>query len=207
MTARIGQALDHYPTRVPGSTQPGLVERIEPTVWGHHASAGMFGAQELGRHERDGFVTVPGLLSPAEIAGFQAELDRLATDPVVRADERTIIEKSSDEVRSIFEVHRISVAIGALAADERVAGRARQVLGSEVYVHQALHRRGVLLALGLRDVARRGRHARDARGERVHLADREPPIQRLLDDHAGLPPNVRALRRGDARRALSLLAA
>jgi ectoine hydroxylase len=137
MTARIGQALDHYPTRVPGSTQPGLVERIEPTVWGHHASAGMFGAQELGRHERDGFVTVPGLLSPAEIAGFQAELDRLATDPVVRADERTIIEKSSDEVRSIFEVHRISVAIGALAADERVAGRARQVLGSEVYVHQA----------------------------------------------------------------------
>jgi ectoine hydroxylase len=97
----------------------------------------MFGAQELAAHARHGFVSVPDLLSPREVAGFQAELDRLATDPVVRADERTIIEKTAEEVRSIFEVHKVSDAIGALAADERVAGRARQILGSQVYVHQA----------------------------------------------------------------------
>ncbi|HEY2205593.1 MAG TPA: ectoine hydroxylase [Pseudonocardia sp.] len=136
--SRHAQALDRYPTRVSGSPyELSFVERTEPTVWGDYASAGMFGARELAAHERDGFVTVPDLLTPTEVAGFHAELDWLATDPVVRADERTVIEKSAEEVRSIFEVHRVSKAIGALAADERVAGRARQILGSDVYIHQA----------------------------------------------------------------------
>jgi ectoine hydroxylase len=129
------RALDRYPTRV--ATEPGFIERTEPTVWGDHAAAGLFGAQELAKHERDGFVTVSDLLSPNEVAGYHAELDRLAADPMVRADERTIVEKSSDEVRSIFEVHKISEAIATLAADERVAGRARQILGSDVYIHQS----------------------------------------------------------------------
>ncbi|WP_214370492.1 ectoine hydroxylase [Pseudonocardia sp. H11422] len=138
MTAVIGsetQSTDRYYTRV--SDRPALIERTEPAVWGDHASAGMLGAQELAAHERDGFVTVPQLLTPDEVAGYAAELDRLATDPAVRADDRTIVEKTSQEVRSIFEVHRISDAIGRLVADERVAGRARQILGSDVYVHQS----------------------------------------------------------------------
>ncbi|NMH99194.1 ectoine hydroxylase [Pseudonocardia acidicola] len=138
MTAVIGsetQTNDRYYTRV--SDTPALIERAEPTVWGDHASAGMLGAQELAAHERDGFVTIPQLLTPDEVAGYAAELDRLATDPTVRADDRTVIEKTSNEVRSIFEVHRISEAIGRLVADERVAGRARQILGSDVYVHQS----------------------------------------------------------------------
>jgi ectoine hydroxylase len=126
---------DRYFTRV--APVPELVERVEPTVWGGPAGAGMFGAQELAAHERDGFVQVPQLLSPDEVAGYAAELDRLATDPVVREDERCIVEKASNEVRSIFEVHRVSDAIARLVADERVAGRARQILGSDVYVHQS----------------------------------------------------------------------
>ena len=134
ITGRAGQ-LDRYPTR--GSSEPRLIERTEPAVWVEPRSAGMWGAQELAEHARDGFVTVPDLLTPIEVADYHAELDRLANDPVVRADERTVIEKTSNEVRSIFEVHRVSEAIGALAADERVAGRARQILGSEVYVHQS----------------------------------------------------------------------
>jgi ectoine hydroxylase len=130
---------DRYPTRV--TAEPAFIDRTEPTVWGEHpessARDGMFGAQELAAHERDGFVTVSDLLTPAEVAGYHAELDRLASDPTIRADERTIIEKSANQVRSIFEVHKISKAIAALAADERVAGRAGQILGSEVYIHQS----------------------------------------------------------------------
>lgn len=126
---------DRYYTRV--SPEPAFIERAEPTVWGGDASAGMFGAQELAAHERDGFVQVPDLLDGDEVAFFQAELDRLANDPAVRADERCVIEKSSDEVRSVFEVHRISAAIARLVRDERVLSRARQILGSDVYLHQS----------------------------------------------------------------------
>ncbi|TCK20044.1 ectoine hydroxylase [Pseudonocardia endophytica] len=138
MTAVAGseaRTADRYSTRV--STTPAFVERTEPTVWGDETSAGMFGAQELAAHARDGFVQVPGLLNSEEVAGYQAELDRLAGDPAVRADERCVIEPDSQSVRSIFEVHRISNAIARLVADERVLSRARQILGSDVYVHQS----------------------------------------------------------------------
>jgi ectoine hydroxylase len=40
-------------------------------------------------------------------------------------------------VRSIFEVHRLSVLIARIVADRRLAAAARQVLGSDVYVHQS----------------------------------------------------------------------
>jgi len=137
MTAVAGESrtTDRYFTRV--STTPQFIERAEPTVWGDESSAGMFGAQELAAHARDGFVQVPGLLNTEEVAGYQAELDRLANDPAVRSDERCIIEPTCNEVRSIFEVHKISSAIARLVTDERVVSRARQILGSAVYVHQS----------------------------------------------------------------------
>jgi ectoine hydroxylase len=133
-TDRAARTADRYPTRV--ADRPALVDRAEPAVWGADRP-GPFGADELARHERDGFVTVDALLTPDEVARFAAELDRLAADPQLRADERTVIEKSTDQVRSVFEVHALSDAVAALVADERLAGRARQILGSDVYVHQS----------------------------------------------------------------------
>ncbi|GEL20509.1 ectoine hydroxylase [Pseudonocardia asaccharolytica] len=136
MTAVVGsKTSDRYQTRV--SATPTLIERTEPAVWGDPAGAGPLDAQDLAAHERDGFVTVPQLLTPEEVGRYVAELHRLATDPAIRVDDRAVIEKTSDEVRSIFEVHKISEVIGALAADKRVAGRARQILGSDVYIHQS----------------------------------------------------------------------
>jgi ectoine hydroxylase len=125
---------DRYCTRVVPT--PALIDRVEPAVWGAPAG-GPFGEQELAAHDRDGFVQVPELLTAPEVSAFAAELDRLAADPAVRADERCVVEKASDEVRSVFEVHRLSALIAALISDERLAGRARQILGSDVYVHQS----------------------------------------------------------------------
>jgi len=129
-----GRPGDRYPTRVPD--RPALLHRTDPVVWGPD-HPGPFTAAELAAHDRDGFVTVPDLLAPDEVGVLRAELDRLATDPALRADERTVVERSGDRVRSVFEVHALSDAIAALVADERLAGRARQVLGSDVHVHQS----------------------------------------------------------------------
>lgn len=134
MTRAATRAIDRYPTRV---ARPALIDRADPTVWGHRAVPGPLSADELAVHERDGFLTIPQLLRAEEVAYYAAELDRLVSDPQVKADERTIVEKSSQQVRSIFEVHRISDAIARLAADERVVGGARQILGSDVYIHQS----------------------------------------------------------------------
>ncbi|GAA1634175.1 ectoine hydroxylase [Nocardia ninae] len=92
---------------------------------------------ELANFDADGFASIDELLTPTEVADFSAEIGRLAGDPALRGDERVIVEKSSNRVRSVFEVHRLSAAIADLARESRVAGLARQILGSEVYIHQS----------------------------------------------------------------------
>jgi len=134
MTITHAPTADAYPTRV--ADRPSLVERSEPTVWSS-STPGLATPDDLVAHDRDGFHQVPALLTPGEVGQYRAELDRLATDEAIKADERTIVEKTSQQVRSVFEVHRISELIGRLVADERVGGRARQILGSDVYVHQS----------------------------------------------------------------------
>jgi ectoine hydroxylase len=135
MTVTATRAADRYPTRV--ADRPTLLDRPDPTVWAPRDAAGPLPPDRLAAYDRDGFVGVEQLLTPDEAGTFAAELDRLATDPTLRADERTVVEKSSDEVRSVFEVHLLSDAIARLVADERLAGTARQILGSDVYVHQS----------------------------------------------------------------------
>lgn len=134
MTAAELSTQDRYPTRI--SARPVPVEREEPTVW-PGVDTGPASAEDLATHDAKGFHIVEGLLSPAEVQTYWQELDRLTRDPAVRSDERTVVEKSSDEVRSIFEVHRISDLVAELVRDPRLLDRARQILGSEVYVHQS----------------------------------------------------------------------
>ncbi|MCX2733679.1 ectoine hydroxylase [Saccharopolyspora sp. NFXS83] len=125
---------DRYPTR--RGTESAFIERTDPVVWSG-VRAGPATRTDLATHEAKGFHTVPGLLSPAEVQKYWQELDRLTKDPEVRADERTVVEKDSGQVRSLFEVHRTSELIADLVRDPRVLDRARQILGSEVYVHQS----------------------------------------------------------------------
>ncbi|MCQ0000108.1 ectoine hydroxylase [Streptomyces sudanensis] len=116
-----------YPTR---GTAEVVTPRRDPVVWGPLDP-------ELEAFERDGFLPVEDLLTDEEVAVYRAELDRLVADPAVRADERAVVEPRSRAVRSVFEVHRLSDVFAELVRDERVAGAARRILGSDVYVHQS----------------------------------------------------------------------
>lgn len=125
---------DHYPTRLAVTTEP--IERTDPTVWSQ-GTDGPIDKATLASHDSKGYSIVEGLLSPAEVQAYWDELIRLSGDEKLKADERTVVEKASNEVRSIFEVHLISELIGELARDPRVLDRAQQILGSEVYIHQS----------------------------------------------------------------------
>ncbi|MFE5867921.1 ectoine hydroxylase [Streptomyces roseifaciens] len=133
---------DLYPTR---GTHEEAVPRRDPVVWPGPASAsgsgaaapGPIDAAGLAGYERDGFLTVDEMLAPEEVQVLRAELDRLIADPAVRAGERAVVEPHAQDVRSVFEVHRISDVFARLVRDPRLVGRARQILGSDVYVHQS----------------------------------------------------------------------
>jgi ectoine hydroxylase len=125
---------DLYPSRAATEV---AVPRQDPVVWGSPDEPGPIPVPDLHSYERDGFLAVEELISEDEVAVYRRELERLVTDPAVRADERSVVEPRTREIRSVFEVHRISEVFAGLVRDERVVGRARQILGSDVYVHQS----------------------------------------------------------------------
>ena len=137
MTAVESPIQDSYPTRIAGPAR--TIARTDPTVWsaGTEFESGPLNPGELAGYEANGYLITEGLLSAAEVRTYQQELNRLSADGRLRTDPRVVVEKKSAEVRSIFEVHKISELIAQLVSDPRVVGRARQVLGSEVYVHQS----------------------------------------------------------------------
>lgn len=134
MTAARERTADAYPTRVAEGFS--TIDRVDPVVWGSAADGPMDQAT-LDRFDASGYLTFEQLVTPDEVAAYRAELSRLSNDAAVRADERTVVERQSQEVRSIFEVHKISDVFARLANDPRIVERARQLLGSDVYIHQS----------------------------------------------------------------------
>ncbi|MQA96090.1 MAG: ectoine hydroxylase [Streptosporangiales bacterium] len=128
------QMIDDYPTR--HGPEPALLYRQDAVVWGGPED-GPIDAATLQGFEDNGFLTVDRLLEPTEVERYREELRRLQQDPKVLADERTVAERGSGEIRSVFEVHKVSEVFAELVRDPRVVGRARQILGSDVYVHQS----------------------------------------------------------------------
>ncbi|MGH3424390.1 MAG: ectoine hydroxylase [Nocardioidaceae bacterium] len=134
MTTTVDTTTDVYATRVSGDQK--VVDRDDPVVWGGTGD-GPLAAEDLSTFGDNGYLAIDQLVRPEEVEGFRAELRRLSADPKILEDERSVVERQSNEVRSIFEVHKISDVFADIVNDPRVVGRARQLLGSDVYVHQS----------------------------------------------------------------------
>lgn len=131
----ISPAKDIYASR---SDRGGaIIARKDPVVYGNGGYAEGASSQQIADYERDGFLFLENYLSGPETAALLREVERLAQDPAMRQREEAIREPGGQAVRSIFRVHEISPMLSRLAADARLANIARQILGSEVYIHQS----------------------------------------------------------------------
>ena len=125
---------DLYPTRSGETTE--ILLRRGPIVFGSPED-GPLEAADLKHFEDTGYLTIDQLITSEELTLFTDELQRLSRDPEVKADERTVVEAESDEVRSIFDIHRTNEIFRKIANDPRLVDRARQILGTDVYIHQS----------------------------------------------------------------------
>src|SRR4029450_12689510 len=89
------------------------------------------------RYERDGFLVLPGLFSPREVAAMKQDLARIQgidTDHLVR-------ERSGGVAKTIYRVHEAdgptaSPVFHAAGRAPRLLQPARQVLGDDaLYIH------------------------------------------------------------------------
>ncbi|MFC4274761.1 ectoine hydroxylase [Achromobacter aloeverae] len=128
-------AKDRYASRT--DRMSAIVARHDPVIHGDGRYADALSGQQLRDYERDGFLMLENLLPENEVAAILAEIGRMSRDPAIIRREESITEPGSDAVRSIFMVHTLSAMISRLVRDPRLINVARQILGSEVYVHQS----------------------------------------------------------------------
>ncbi|MEQ8762343.1 MAG: ectoine hydroxylase [Planctomycetota bacterium] len=124
---------DLYPSRQ--GTKWEMKPRLDPPVWGD-PDHGPLARERFESFARDGYLFVDSAVSPKEAAALLEEAHRLA-DEAGPAREGVIREPESQDVRSVFRVHLKSRLFAELAADPRLADVARQLLGSEVMIHQS----------------------------------------------------------------------
>ena len=126
---------DLYPSRVHDHAD--LIPRRDPVVYREAGRIGPLTPAELDTYEAKGFLVKPSLFSPQEIALLNEELLAWIRSPETAALEESVTEPGSGAVRSVFRVHELHARVGQLARDDRLAAAARQILGSEVYMHQS----------------------------------------------------------------------
>lgn len=133
MTMTMQAEQDFYPTRL--ESPRALMDRRHPAISSEDAP-GPFSREELVAHESRGFTIVPDFLSQGEVSSYLGELGRLEAEESLTDDPRMVTEAETGKVRSVFDVHHLSESLAALSRDPRLVERARQILGTDVYLHQ-----------------------------------------------------------------------
>ncbi|AKJ68244.1 multidrug DMT transporter permease [Pandoraea thiooxydans] len=127
---------DLYASRTTDGTSA-IIARQDPVVYDGGRYADALTQAQLSGYERDGFILLENVFDEAEVEVLLAEVKRMSAAPEIVSRDEAITEPGSKAVRSIFRVHELSEKLDRLARDPRLIHVARQILGSEVYMHQS----------------------------------------------------------------------
>lgn len=125
---------DVYPSRA--ETKPRILERQDPVVYPNDYD-GPLSKDDLSSYETNGYLFQEAFFTPEETSRLQQELHRLLEESRGVKKPEIILEPDGDEVRSIFAVHRDNAIFMALSQHPRLVSAVKQILGSDVYVHQS----------------------------------------------------------------------
>lgn len=129
------QLVDVYPTRK--SSEPALLERKDPVVYQSRLNQSEIGTDELSFYEQNGYLFLESFFQEEEVEEFKQETKRLLTESRGSDRPEVILEPEGEEVRSVFAVHKDDVFFQKLANSPRLLAIVKQILGSDVYIHQS----------------------------------------------------------------------
>ena len=87
--------------------------------------------QQLARFEEEGYLFIPSVFTPREVAVLKA-----AADEVYAMDREEVWRESSGVARTAFAAHRYHEAFRRLGRHPRLIGPVMQLLDGPVYMHQ-----------------------------------------------------------------------
>ena len=114
-----------------------ILTRTEPVVYEQNVAPQVLNQTQRDRYTDNGFLLMPELFSSHEVAQLFEEMQTMREDFSKKDRAEVIAEPGSGDVRSIFNVHRLNALFADLVRDPRVLNVAREILGSEVYIHQS----------------------------------------------------------------------
>ena len=126
---------DPYPSRC--GEAAAVLPRVDPVVHGIWHDAAPITRDQAQRFETDGYLVLESLFTAEEVTALQQASGRLRANAAALDPETVIAEPGSQEVRSVFMIHRQDQDMARLAADRRLADVARFILDDEVYIHQS----------------------------------------------------------------------
>ncbi|OBK78841.1 ectoine hydroxylase [Mycobacterium sp. 1164985.4] len=129
---RFTDSVDRYPTRLAEPSDP--IPRAEPTAWGSE-SDGPLGDGDLQSIDANGYLLQHEAVGDNWISTLRGELDNI--DAKAGREDPRIIREPGGSIRSVFQPHLFSDVISEVITLDTVLPVARQLLGSDVYLHQA----------------------------------------------------------------------
>jgi ectoine hydroxylase len=125
---------DAYPTRLAEET---WLERKDPVTWGMWSPQAPLTRAQTEEFDKNGFLILKNVFSPAEVARLQEESRRLRSGEIQLATDNVVTEPGSDAVRTIFRLEDESALFNRMARDERIAGKVKFLLDDDLYLHQS----------------------------------------------------------------------
>ncbi|MCA9827420.1 MAG: ectoine hydroxylase [Nitrosopumilus sp.] len=125
--------MDFYPTRTGPESK--IISRTDPVVYSD--SYDELSKEQAEFFEKNGYLIFEDLFSSDEVSTLFDELTSLTHDETKRDMPQFILEETTRDVRSIFEIHKISELYGMLCRDKRILNIAQQLLRGKTYIHQS----------------------------------------------------------------------
>lgn len=128
---------DLFPTRL--ERKLGMFERLDPVVHTpeERQGDGPLSKEKVREFDDRGFLFFESFFDKSEMEKFVQELQEYEADEDLKLSEGTILEPGKEEIRSIFGIHEISERFDRLTRDPQLLDIVRQLLDSEVYIHQS----------------------------------------------------------------------
>lgn len=128
---------DLYPSRK--NNQPEILQRKEPVVHTDRSKDNQapVSAEQLDSYEKNGFLQIENFFSGEEVSNMQKAIFELQDANKRVESDKVIREPESEDIRSIFHVHRDDNYFKDVANDQRILDIVNHLLGSDVYIHQS----------------------------------------------------------------------
>jgi len=125
--------MDFYPTRTGSESK--IISRTDPVVYSD--SYDELTKEQVEFFEKNGYLIFENMFSSDEISTLFDELTSLSYDETKKEMPQFILEETKRDVRSIFEIHKISELYGGLCRDKRILKIIQQLLRGKAYIHQS----------------------------------------------------------------------